>query len=477
MPSRFPPHSVLEILHSQACAIPERIAIRTTDGMCMTFEGWARAANEYSRSLTEAGIRSGDQALLLTGGHSNWIGDSIAYMGMIGSGVIPILSAGKLPPALMPKVAPPCGPWDQKTVESMPLLEAVQSEGRQRPPLAPDRPLDLVYSSASTGVPRPTLSRHSDWLPRRTYAPRFPRICAHAGIPFGSSTGVHGVMLAHLARGVTSLCITRVDSMLTEELRDVSELDLTPMAAVELCDSGLDPVESVRVVKVKAGPLSPSVAQCLQAVFPASALTSVYGLTEAGAAVLVSRYDPQRPLSIGRSTASCEVRITNDGHPEPRPGAMGEIELRWRATDGRNGPWIPTGDLGEFDSEGYVHLSARQADLIILPNGARLGSRDLEHQLASLLRSRNESPLGVHVVGMTKSKHSAVVIALPASLDRESAWWAVTRLQLANSLPELVVISCREIPRSPAGKLDRRALLGCLSEVQPRSAITWLELR
>src|SRR5438477_317383 len=76
------------------------------------------------------------------------------------------------------------------------------------PDARPHDPLDIVYTSGTTGFPKPVLSIHSQWIKAvRTemLSSRARRTVGHSGIPIGVSGGIHGVFLSHLARGVTSI--------------------------------------------------------------------------------------------------------------------------------------------------------------------------------------------------------------------------------------------------------------------------------
>src|SRR5215211_5797684 len=64
------------------------------------------------------------------------------------------------------------------------------------PPAArPDDPLDIVFTSGTTGLPKPVASTHEQWIGSvrpEIMASRGRRVVAHTGIPIGVSGGLHG---------------------------------------------------------------------------------------------------------------------------------------------------------------------------------------------------------------------------------------------------------------------------------------------
>lgn len=111
-----------------------------------------------------------------------------------------------------------------------------------------------------------------------------------------------------------------------------------------------------------------------------------YGLTEA-ANIVTGNVDTDKvPDSIGKVYPGTEVRIV-DGEIQVKgdvvmKGYYNDPE-RTREVFTEDG-WLKTGDLGEFDEKGYLHITGLRKNLIILPNGENISPEELENYFKEL---------------------------------------------------------------------------------------------
>ena len=114
-------------------------------------------------------------------------------------------------------------------------------------------------------------------------------------------------------------------------------------------------------------------------------LVQGYGLTETSPVIAAENTIKKKSGSIGFPMDNVEVEIVNkdeDGIGELRvkgPNVMlgyyeNEEETNKVIRDG----WFYTGDLGYFDEEGYLFLTGRQKDMIVLKNGKKVFPEELE---------------------------------------------------------------------------------------------------
>ena len=114
-------------------------------------------------------------------------------------------------------------------------------------------------------------------------------------------------------------------------------------------------------------------------------LVQGYGLTETAPVISAENYKKKKSGSIGFPMDNVEVEIINkdeNGIGELRvkgPNVMlgyyeNEEETEKVIKDG----WFYTGDLGYFDKEGFLFLTGRKKDMIVLKNGKKVFPEELE---------------------------------------------------------------------------------------------------
>ena len=116
-----------------------------------------------------------------------------------------------------------------------------------------------------------------------------------------------------------------------------------------------------------------------------------YGITECSPIVCVNRNHHFRDGSIGRILPSCEVRIdAPDGSKEGEILVRGENVMLGYYKDEqstaavlKNG-WFRTGDIGWIDEDGFMFITGRIKNLIILANGENVHPEELESALGNI---------------------------------------------------------------------------------------------
>jgi long-chain acyl-CoA synthetase len=105
-----------------------------------------------------------------------------------------------------------------------------------------------------------------------------------------------------------------------------------------------------------------------------------YGLTESSPVISFNRRDHHKIETVGQALPGVEIRIGPDDEILTRgPHVMAGYWKNPEETAATivNG-WLHTGDLGRLDSEGFLTITGRKKDLLVLSNGKKVAPSHLE---------------------------------------------------------------------------------------------------
>ncbi|WP_275106739.1 AMP-binding protein [Nocardia brasiliensis] len=296
--------------------------------------------------------------------------------------------------------------------------------------------------------------------------------CIAVEIPLFHGFGL-GVLLLGIALGGKLILRRHFDAEAT--LAAVSEHRVRMLAVVPVMVQRLLAVpaavrerhdlSSLAVVLCGAAPLRALLATEFIESF-GEVLYNGYGSSEVGIGSLATPRDLRvAPGTVGRPVLGTEVRILDDARRPVAPGVVGQVFVGSALgfagyTDGRDKDrvdgLIDSGDLGSLDARGRLFLAGRADDMIV-SGGENVYPQEAADILAAHPRLRDVAVVGVDDEEFGQ-RLAAFAVPEPdraptAEEIRDYLRHKVSRFQQPREI-HLVA----ELPRNPAGKIDRRAL-------------------
>ena len=354
----------------------------------------------------------------------------------------------------------------------------------------PDYPAALMLSGGTTAISK--ISRYSSndlqaMLNAARDGARFVETDVAAALaPAGTgATGYVYPVLMPLLNGGTSVMLPHwsnpedaADLMVRENCTYATAI---PAQLIKLLPTfrsrPRDDFHNLRVITNAGAPLPYDAAREVEELTGA-VIQSIYGATDAGTPTLTTADDPRekRLGTVGRIVPGCECEIRDsDGNALPA-GTVGEVT--WRGADKSWGylgaddqtrsvftqdHFYKSGDLGQFDEDGYLKIVGRIKDMILR------GGRNVSPLLIEEALIKHADVQDVAVAAMPDpvlgERACAFVIARPgAGLELAGLLDFLRGEGLATwQLPERLEIM-QEFPRSAGGKTLKRELTALVTE-------------
>ena len=167
------------------------------------------------------------------------------------------------------------------------------------------------------------------------------------------------------------------DGTATQEQLDTwSFLDAVAFSTVR----GLVGLDACELAITGAAPLPAEILEWFNAI--GIKLAEVYGLSETSGPMTFSPVR-NKPGYVGQAIPGCEVRLADDGEVICRGGNvfLGYLNQPDKTAEALVDGWFHSGDIGEFDDEGYLRIVDRKKELIITAGGKNISPANLEAAL------------------------------------------------------------------------------------------------
>ncbi len=455
-------------LDASAAAFPDREAlVDVAQGRRWTYAEFQRDVDGLARGLIGAGIAVGDRVGIWAPNGPEWVilQYATAKVGAIlvninpayrtheveyvlkQSGVRLVVVAaehkGSKYPAMVQQVRDELPDLASVVVIGEPSWDELVAKGEDVPPadlaeraagLDPDDPINIQYTSGTTGFPKGATLSHRNILNNGFFVgegcgyTEEDRICIP--VPFYHC---FGMVMGNLAATSHGACIVipapSFDPAAT--LRAVREEQCTSLYGVptmffalwSLIDGGEADISDLATVRTGIMAGSPCPAELMRKVIDAGItdMTICYGMTETSP--VSTQTLPGDPFeakvgTVGRVGPHLQIRVVDPvtGMTMDR-GSSGEFQTKgysvmlgyWeddeRTAEAIEDGWIRTGDLAVMDEEGYVQITGRIKDMVIR-GGENIYPREIEEFLYT-----HPDILDAQVIGVPDPRYGEELMA------------------------------------------------------------------
>jgi long-chain acyl-CoA synthetase len=138
---------------------------------------------------------------------------------------------------------------------------------------------------------------------------------------------------------------------------------------------------NLKLAVTGAAPINPDILRF----FDAAGVLVVegWGMTETSTAATISRPEAFKFGTVGKPFPGCEIKIADDGEILVKGANIfqgyykNDKATKETIVDG----WLHTGDIGEFDPDGYLKITGRKKDIIITAGGKNITPANLEAEI------------------------------------------------------------------------------------------------
>jgi long-chain acyl-CoA synthetase len=350
----------------------------------------------------------------------------------------------------------------------------------------PDDTAVVLYTSGTSGLPKGVMLTYnnlqSDVEAAIEHAQLQERHKFLGIVPLFHSTGLLATLIAPIQLGTTVVYVARFSPVAT--LNAIRAHKLTVLVAVpsmygallRLKDAGPEDFAHVYASLSGGEPLPSAIRDAWQQRFGVP-LYEGYGLTETIGPIAFNTPQNNRPGSVGKLIPGATVKIVGDDGQAQDAHQEGEVWLKGpmimkgyhnlsnETADVLTGDgYFKSGDLGKVDAEGYLHITGRKKELIIVA-GEKVVPREVEEALG-----RHPAVALAAVVGKKDPSRGEVVVAFvtlhPGQTTTADELRNFARDQnLPNFKIPREVYLVDELPHSPTGKVLKRVLAERLKEM------------
>lgn len=357
-----------------------------------------------------------------------------------------------------------------------------QSDVRPTLTIPPETPMNIIYSSGTTGLPKGIVATQQgrvNWAYDLAVTFGFHADCRTlAALGLYSNISWVSMLVTFLTGGTLIVTSNQFDArevLSVIESQRISHTSLVPVQfqrMLECEDQETFDLSSMKCAITVGSPMHPDLKRAVHARLN-GAIYEIYGLTEGLITAMMPDEMEGRWESVGRPLLGSDMLILGDDDVPMLTGNSGEIvgaarfvmpcyhnrdeateEATW--TDDSGTTWLRTGDIGYVDEDGYLYVVDRKKDMI-LSGSQNIYPADIEAVLLTHEQVSEVAVLGVQSRRWSETPLALVVPVAGTTPDTNGIKkWLNDRVGKQQRVAAVELID--ELPRNPNGKVLKREL-------------------
>jgi len=367
-------------------------------------------------------------------------------------------------------------------IEDLPVKrEMILERVHRKPPpptVQPDDVAVLLYTSGTSGVPKGVCQTYRNLKSDMDAAIELAQLKKDhhflGVLPLFHSFGITAMLLIPVALGSSTYYLPRftpagIIDAIREQKASVTMLIASMYAAMLRVKKAVPEDFATIEYAISGGEALPDAVHAAFKDRYGVDILQGYGMTEASPVVSLNVPWSNRVGTVGQAIPGVEVAAFDDEGRRVAAGVTGELRVRGpnimkgyyrkeadtQAAITPDG-WYCTGDMGTVDGDGYIRITGRKKEMIIV-GGENVYPREIEAVLED-----HPAVAEAAVVGQMDASRGEVVVAFVVPREGQ----ATTEIALRDfcrdrvagyKVPRRVIIA-PDLPRGPTGKILKRKL-------------------
>lgn len=296
--------------------------------------------------------------------------------------------------------------YTEKILDSLPNTE--HAEVSESIDFDAERMAEIIFTSGSTGEPKGVMISHMNIIANTNSIIKYLKLTSkdimEVVMPFYYCYGL-SLFHTHLRVG-GSIVLNNTFMFLGSVINDLKKYNCTGFAGVpshfqmllrKTKNFKTTDFPALRYVTQAGGKLHNTFILEFISAFPSVLFYVMYGQTEATARLSYLQPDllPEKVGSIGKGIPDVELKVVDADNQKVGMYEVGEIIASGKnimlgylgdeqsTNNTLRNSWLHTGDLGKYDKDGFIYLTARKKEIIKV-GGKRISPKEIEEVIVAI---------------------------------------------------------------------------------------------